>query len=101
MLHLFGELTTRRDKRIELASKRRVYEIANIGKRRCAEEARYFSCPVDNSTGLSANGYDFGGGSQKEKAGMGKVFVGTTSTRTTGASSPNNRGSRTNPLEDH
>lgn len=43
MLHLLGELTTRRDKRIELASKKRVYEIANIGKRRRAEESATWS----------------------------------------------------------
>ncbi|KAI0315864.1 Sds3-like-domain-containing protein [Amylostereum chailletii] len=38
MLHLHAELSKRRDKRIELAEKRRSYEIVSIGKRRRAGE---------------------------------------------------------------
>ena len=39
LLHLHSELSRRRDKRIELAARRRTYEIANILKRRRAEES--------------------------------------------------------------
>jgi hypothetical protein len=43
MIHLLGELTSRRDKRLELASRKRVYEIANVGKRRRDEETATWS----------------------------------------------------------
>jgi len=43
LLHLHSELSRRRDKRIELAARRRTYEIANIFKRRRAEESAVWS----------------------------------------------------------
>jgi hypothetical protein len=43
LLHLHSELSRRRDKRIELAARRRSYEIANILKRRRAEENAVWS----------------------------------------------------------
>lgn len=56
LLHLHSELSRRRDKRIELAARRRSYEIANIYKRRRAEESavwswwmvRFFPCKSAN-----------------------------------------------------
>jgi hypothetical protein len=41
--HLHSELSRRRDKRIELAARRRNYEVANILKRRRAEEDSVWS----------------------------------------------------------
>ena len=38
MQHLQKELTKRRDKRLELASRKRTYEVANASKRRRADE---------------------------------------------------------------
>lgn len=38
MSHLHAELSKRRDKRLELASRRREYEVANITKRRKLDE---------------------------------------------------------------
>lgn len=38
MLHLHAELSKRRDKRLELASRRRDYEVANATKRRKLDE---------------------------------------------------------------
>ena len=38
MQHLQKELTKRRDKRLELASRKRSYEVANASKRRRADE---------------------------------------------------------------
>ncbi|KZT08129.1 uncharacterized protein LAESUDRAFT_724131 [Laetiporus sulphureus 93-53] len=43
MLHLQAELSKRRDKRIELASQRRDYEIANVTKRRKLDENAVWS----------------------------------------------------------
>ncbi|KAH9984841.1 Sds3-like-domain-containing protein [Russula vinacea] len=43
LLHLHSELSRRRDKRIELAARRRSYEIANILKRRRSEESAVWS----------------------------------------------------------
>jgi hypothetical protein len=43
LLHLHSELSRRRDKRIELAARRRSYDIANILKRRRAEESAVWS----------------------------------------------------------
>jgi hypothetical protein len=43
LLHLHSELSRRRDKRIELAARRRSYEIANILKRRRVEESAVWS----------------------------------------------------------
>jgi hypothetical protein len=43
LLHLHSELSRRRDKRIELAARRRSYEIANILKRRRTEESSVWS----------------------------------------------------------
>jgi Sds3-like len=43
LLHLHSELSRRRDKRIELAARRRSYEIANILKRRRTEESAVWS----------------------------------------------------------
>ena len=43
LLHLHTELSRRRDKRIELAARRRSYEIANALKRRRAEEDAVWS----------------------------------------------------------
>ncbi|KAH9020619.1 hypothetical protein EDB84DRAFT_563210 [Lactarius hengduanensis] len=42
-LHLHSELSRRRDKRIELAARRRNYEVANVLKRRRAEENSVWS----------------------------------------------------------
>ncbi len=42
-LHLHSELSRRRDKRIELAARRRNYEVANILKRRRTEENSVWS----------------------------------------------------------
>lgn len=38
LLHLHEELSKRRDKRLELASRRRSYEVANFTKRRRLDE---------------------------------------------------------------
>jgi len=43
LLHLHSELSRRRDKRIELAARRRSYEIANVLKRRRTEESAVWS----------------------------------------------------------
>ncbi|KAI0089385.1 hypothetical protein BDY19DRAFT_992997 [Irpex rosettiformis] len=43
MLHLHAELSKRRDKRLELASRRRDYEVANITKRRKLDEEGVWS----------------------------------------------------------
>ncbi|KAF5332298.1 hypothetical protein D9611_008066 [Ephemerocybe angulata] len=43
MLHLLAESTKRRDKRLELANKKRFYEIAGIGKRRRPEDRATWS----------------------------------------------------------
>ena len=39
LLHLHTELSSRRDKRLELAARRRDYEVANVAKRRRLDEA--------------------------------------------------------------
>lgn len=38
MIHLHKELSKRRDKRLELASRKRSYEISNVAKRRRVDE---------------------------------------------------------------
>lgn len=38
LLHLHKELSKRRDKRIELATRKRAYEVANVTKRRRVDE---------------------------------------------------------------
>ncbi|TBU52493.1 Sds3-like-domain-containing protein [Dichomitus squalens] len=43
LLHLHAELSSRRDKRLELAARRRDYEIANVTKRRRLDEAGAWS----------------------------------------------------------
>ncbi|KAJ2922893.1 hypothetical protein H1R20_g14153, partial [Candolleomyces eurysporus] len=43
MIHLLGELTSRRDKRVELASRKRMHEMASVGKRQRAEESAIWS----------------------------------------------------------
>jgi hypothetical protein len=43
LLHLHSELSRRRDKRMELAARRRSYEVGNVLKRRRAEESAVWS----------------------------------------------------------
>ena len=43
LLHLHAELSKRRDKRLELASRRRDYEVANVTKRRRLDEEGVWS----------------------------------------------------------
>ena len=43
LLHLHTELSNRRDKRLELATRRRDYEVENVRKRRRLDEAGAWS----------------------------------------------------------
>jgi Sds3-like len=55
LIHLLAELSKRRDKRLELASRKRAYEIANVTKKRVLEENATWSWWKASPLGLKKN----------------------------------------------